>query len=746
MLDKMIEVVGARQHNLKNVDVSIPKNKLVVFTGVSGSGKSSLVFDTIYAEAQRQLIETFSSFARRRLPKISRPDVDEIKNISTTITIDQKKLGNNPRSTVGTATELYTYLRLLFSRVGEPLTFDSRFFGFNNPYGMCPKCRGLGRELKVDLDLLIDRDKSINDNGLKHKHFQVGKYFWKTITRSGLFDNDKPFKDWTDEEMDKLLYSEKFTVEDPDNQHMWNVHFEGIIRVMERRNVTGDGVSGETFRFFRSTHCTDCGGSRLNQQARNVKVNDMTIPELVELELTELLDWLETVKGPVADPIVSRMKPVLRNLISIGVGYLNLNRAVGTLSGGESQRVKMARQLGCDLIDMTYVFDEPSIGLHQRDISQLTDMLEELRDKGNTVLVVEHDPAVIRRAEHIIDIGPWAGRNGGNIVFTGTYDELLKSDSITSQMLQKNTEMKQKRRKRNGSITVKEASIHNLKNITVGIPTGIFVCVTGVAGSGKSSLIIDVFARNHPDSIIIDQSGVARSSRSNAATYIKAFDYIRKEFAKETGENPSIFSFNSEGACPKCGGTGALTVEMFFLDAVKMTCPECEGKRYREEVLQHRYKERNISEVLRMTASEALEFFDSTQIHRRLRILNEVGLGYLQLGQPLSTLSGGEAQRMKLARELHKKGNIYILDEPTTGLHVADIERLLEVINRLVDGGNTVIVIEHNLDVIKNADWVIDMGPEGGSKGGEIIAEGTPEEISEEESSYTGQYLKDILN
>jgi excinuclease ABC A subunit len=746
MLDKMIEVVGARQHNLKNVDVSIPKNKLVVFTGVSGSGKSSLVFDTIYAEAQRQLIETFSSFARRRLPKISRPDVDEIKNISTTITIDQKKLGNNPRSTVGTATELYTYLRLLFSRVGEPLTFDSRFFGFNNPYGMCPKCRGLGRELKVDLDLLIDRDKSINDNGLKHKHFQVGKYFWKTITRSGLFDNDKPFKDWTDEEMDKLLYSEKFTVEDPDNQHMWNVHFEGIIRVMERRNVTGDGVSGETFRFFRSTHCTDCGGSRLNQQARNVKVNDMTIPELVELELTELLDWLETVKGPVADPIVSRMKPVLRNLISIGVGYLNLNRAVGTLSGGESQRVKMARQLGCDLIDMTYVFDEPSIGLHQRDISQLTDMLEELRDKGNTVLVVEHDPAVIRRAEHIIDIGPWAGRNGGNIVFTGTYDELLKSDSITSQMLQKNTEMKQKRRKRNGSITVKEASIHNLKNITVGIPTGIFVCVTGVAGSGKSSLIIDVFARNHPDSIIIDQSGVARSSRSNAATYIKAFDYIRKEFAKETGENPSIFSFNSEGACPKCGGTGALTVEMFFLDAVKMTCPECEGKRYREEVLQHRYKERNISEVLRMTASEALEFFDSTQIHRRLRILNEVGLGYLQLGQPLSTLSGGEAQRMKLARELHKKGNIYILDEPTTGLHVADIERLLEVINRLVDGGNTVIVIEHNLDVIKNADWVIDMGPEGGSKGGEIIAEGTPEEISEEGSSYTGQYLKDILN
>lgn len=744
-MDKMIEVVGARQHNLKNVDVSIPKNKLVVFTGVSGSGKSSLVFDTIYAEAQRQLIETFSSFARRRLPKISRPDVDEIKNISTTITIDQKKLGNNPRSTVGTATELYTYLRLLFSRVGEPLTFDSRFFGFNNPYGMCPKCRGLGRELKVDLELLIDRDKSINDNGLKHKHFQVGKYFWKTITRSGLFDNDKPFKDWTAEEMDKLLYSEKFTVEDPDNQHMWNVHFEGIIRVMERRNVTGDGVSGETFRFFRSTHCTDCGGSRLNQQARNVKVNDMTIPELVELELTELLDWLETVKGPVADPIVSRMKPVLRNLISIGVGYLNLNRAVGTLSGGESQRVKMARQLGCDLIDMTYVFDEPSIGLHQRDISQLTDMLEELRDKGNTVLVVEHDPAVIRRAEHIIDIGPWAGRNGGNIVFTGTYDELLKSDSITSQMLQKNTEIKQKRRKRNGSITVKEASIHNLKNITVDIPTGIFVCVTGVAGSGKSSLIIDVFARNHPESIIIDQSGVARSSRSNAATYIKAFDYIRKEFAKETGENPSIFSFNSEGACPKCGGTGALKVEMFFLDAVKMTCPECEGKRYREEVLQHRYKERNISEVLRMTASEALEFFDSTQIHRRLRILNEVGLGYLQLGQPLSTLSGGEAQRMKLARELHKKGNIYILDEPTTGLHIADIERLLEVINRLVDGGNTVIVIEHNLDVIKNADWVIDMGPEGGSKGGEIIAEGTPEEISEEENSYTGQYLKDIL-
>ena len=744
-MDKMIEIVGARQHNLKDVDVSIPKNKLVVFTGVSGSGKSSLVFDTVYAEAQRQLIETFSSFARRRLPKISRPDVDEIKNISTTITIDQKKLGNNPRSTVGTATELYTYLRLLFSRVGEPLTYDSRFFGFNNPYGMCPKCRGLGRELKVDLDLLIDWDKSINTNGLKHRHFQVGKYFWKTITRSGLFDNDKPFKDWSEEELDKLLYSEKFTVEDSDNQHMWNVHFEGIIKVMERRNVTGDGIRGESFRFFRSTHCSECGGSRLNQQARTVKLMDKTIPELVELELTELHDWLETVEGPVADPIVNRMKPVLRNLISIGVGYLNLNRAVGTLSGGESQRVKMARQLGCDLIDMTYVFDEPSIGLHQRDISQLTDMLEELRDKGNTVLVVEHDPAVIKRAEHIIDIGPQAGRHGGNIVFTGTYDELLKSDSITSLMLTKNSEIKQKRRKRNGKITIEGASIHNLKNITVDIPTGIFVCVTGVAGSGKSSLILDVFARNHPESIIIDQSGVARSSRSNAATYIKAFDYIRKEFANETGEKPSIFSFNSEGACPKCKGTGALTVEMFFLDAIKMTCPECEGRRYREEVLKHSYKGRNISEVLRMTASEALEFFDSPQIHRRLKILNEVGLGYLQLGQPLSTLSGGEAQRMKLARELHKKGNIYILDEPTTGLHMADIERLLEVVNRLVEGGNTVIVIEHNLDVIKNADWVIDMGPEGGSKGGEIVAEGTPEEIAEEKGSYTGQFLAEIL-
>jgi excinuclease UvrABC ATPase subunit len=741
----MIEIIGARQHNLKDIDVSIPKNKLVVFTGVSGSGKSSLVFDTIYAEAQRQLIETFSSFARRRLPKISRPDVDGIKNISTTITIDQKKLGNNPRSTVGTVTELYTYLRLLFSRVGEPLTFDSRFFGFNNPYGMCPKCRGLGRELEVDLDLLIDWNKSINTNGLKHKHFQVGKYFWKTITRSKLFDNDKPFKDWSKEELDKLLYTEKFTVVDPENEHMWNVHFEGIVKVMERRITNGNVAGNQSFRFFRSRHCSECGGSRLNEQARNVIVNGKTIPELVEFELTDLLSWLETIKGQVADPIVNRMKPVLRNLISIGVGYLNLNRAVGTLSGGESQRVKMARQLGCDLIDMTYVFDEPSIGLHQRDIRQLTDMLEELRDKGNTVLVVEHDPAVIERSEYIIDIGPRAGRHGGNIVFTGTYDELLKSDSITSEMLKKNTEIMRKRRKRNGKITVENASIHNLKNITVDIPTGIFVCVTGVAGSGKSSLMLDVFARQHPESVIIDQSGIFRSSRSNAATFIKAFDYIRKEFSKETGEKTSIFSFNSEGACPRCKGTGALTVEMFFLDAVKMTCPECEGKRYREEVLKHTYKDKNINQVLRMTASEALEFFESPQICRRLQILNEVGLGYLQLGQPLSTLSGGEAQRMKLARELHKKGNIYILDEPTTGLHMADIERLLEVINRLVDGGNTVIVIEHNLDVIKNADWVIDMGPEGGSKGGEIIAEGTPEEIIRVDESYTGRFLENIL-
>ena len=744
-----IRIVGAREHNLKNVSVEIPKRKLVVFTGVSGSGKSSLVFDTVYAEAQRQLIETFSSFARRRLPKINRPDVDEIRNISTAITIDQKKMGNNPRSTVGTATEVYTYLRLLFSRLGDPRLPDSRFFGFNNPLGMCQNCKGIGMQMTVDIDTLIDWDLSLREGAIRHSQFQPGKWSYRVIEASKLFDMDKPLKDYAEKELDKLLYTEKYTLPQKIDGVAINLHFEGVVTAFQRRYTNSTSAPERSMeywgRFFKLSPCPECGGTRINAQARKIELFGRTIPELVTMELTELLDYLETVKGPIADPIVGRMKPVLRNLIDIGVGYLSLVRAVGTLSGGESQRVKMARQLGCDLVDLTYIFDEPSVGLHQRDISKLVTILDKIRERGNSILVVEHDPAIIEHADRIIDMGPGAGRNGGKVVFTGTYKELLESESITGRMLTERRDYKYERRQPLGYMEIKDASIHNLKNLSTRIPEGVFVCITGVAGSGKSSLILDEFARKHHGTIVIDQSAVGRSTRSTPATYIGVFDIIRKVFAKATGAKASLFSFNSKGACPKCKGSGRLKIEMSFLDDVTMTCDECEGRRYHHEVLDLKYRGKSIADILDMTALEAIEFFENKQILRRLRILEEVGLGYITLGQTVSSLSGGEAQRIKLARELHKKGNIYILDEPTTGLHMADIEQLLAVIERLVDAGNTVLVIEHNLDVIKHADWIIDMGPEGGSKGGEIIAEGTPEEIAGVEESYTGQYLKKVL-
>ncbi len=745
-----VEVIGAREHNLKNVTVSIPKRKIVVFTGVSGSGKSSLVFDTVYQEAQRQLIETFSSFARRRLPKMNRPDMDEIRNISTAISIDQRKLGANPRSTVGTVTEVYTYLRLLFSRLGEPRTNDSRLFGFNNPYGMCPVCKGLGTELVFDVDALIDWDRSINEGGIRHRHFQPGMASYRVIVASNYFDLDKRLRDFTEEELDRLLYTKKSLVEKPMPGQVYRVWYEGVVETLQRRGMgrTGDeddNMASYSLQFYRGQPCRACGGSRLNEFARSVRLNGRTIPELVEMEFTDLLPWLSGIRGPVADPIVGRMRPIIQNLVDIGVGYLNLNRGTGTLSGGESQRVKMASQLGCDLVDLIYIFDEPTVGLHQRDIGKLVEMLRRLNDKGNSMLVVEHDPQVMRASDWIIDVGPGAGAAGGNIVFTGTYPELLQSDSITGKMLTRDTTYRAERRRPRGWLTIREARVHNLRGVTARIPEGVFCCVTGVAGSGKSSLILDVFAREHPEAIVIDQSAVGRSSRSNPATYTKVFDLIRREFADATGKDASLFSFNGAGACPKCGGSGRLHVEMFFLEDVTMVCDECEGRRYRPEVLEHTHRGRSIADVLDMTAAEAAAFFDDREIRRRLRVLEDVGLDYLRLGQEVSSLSGGEAQRLKLARELRKRGNIYILDEPTTGLHMADIEKLLGVINRLVDGGNTVVVIEHNLDVIRNSDWVIDMGPEGGSRGGEVIAEGTPEEVARQPRSYTGQYLKMVL-
>ena len=746
-----IFIRNAATHNLKNVSVEIPKNKLVVFTGVSGSGKSSLVFDTIYTEAQRQLIETFSSFARARMPKLSRPPVEEIRNISTAIVIDQKRMGTNLRSTVGTVTELYTYLRLLFSRCGDKVIGPSFFFGYNHPLGMCPYCKGLGKQIKVDVNLLLDKDKSIMEGAVTHPDYKLGGWLWREIAAMNLFDTEKKLKDFSEKEMNDFLYADAIPVEKKHGAGIYTKNFVGIAKRLEKlyvgksQDVLSQDRKNAYQKYFIYSDCDECGGSRINENARSVRVNGKTIPELINIELTELDTFLEEVKDEIAKPIIKKMRQIISHLIEIGIGYLSLNRSVATLSGGESQRVKMSKQLDCDLIDMMYIMDEPSIGLHPRDINKLIEMLTKLKDNGNSVFVVEHDPAIIRCAEHIIDIGPKAGSLGGEIVYSGDFNGLLKSGGLTAECLNKTDGELPARKKWTEFIDIKNASLHNLKNVSTKIPKGILTCITGVAGSGKSSLINDVFLQQNRDAVIIDQSPVGKSSRSNPATYIGIFDLVRKEFASATGTAASLFSFNSEGACPKCKGLGTISYEMSFMDEVKVVCDECNGERYTDEVLTLHYKGKNISDILHMTINDLKGFFESKEINRRLEILCEVGLEYLELGQPLSTLSGGECQRIKLASDLHKKGNVYVMDEPTTGLHMVDIQKLLKIIKKLVHNHNTVIVIEHNLDIIKSADWVIDLGPEGGSRGGEIIFEGTPEELTNCELSYTGKYLKELL-
>ena len=744
-MSDFIHIVGARQHNLKNVNLDIPKDRIVVFTGVSGSGKSSLVFDTICAEAQRQLIETFSAFARRRLPKISKPHVEEIENLSTAMVIDQKRLGTTLRSTVGTVTEIFTHLRMLYSRCGEPFIGFSNSFSFNNPEGMCPRCKGVGKEMVVDLDRILDLEKSVEEGAVLHSDFKPGGWYWKGLMKCGFFDPRKPVKLFTEEERHNLLYRDKTPFTNVLRGEEYTSSYEGVVTFLKRRYLNRDEAEDAYTRFFTYEDCPDCRGARISEAARSVKVQGVTIPELVFLELPEVLKFVEDVRGPVAEPLVRKMKQSLANLIDIGVGYLSLHRPVATLSGGESQRVKMAKQLSCNLVNLMYILDEPSIGLHPRDVGSLLRMLAELKDKGNSLLVVEHDPGVILAADHVVDMGPGAGSQGGEVLFAGTVEELKASGTPTARYLQQRKDGVPARRSPKNWFEIHDAAVHNLKNVSVRIPAGVLVCVTGVAGSGKSSLIHEVFCRLHPEAVLVDQSPVGRSSRSNPATYVGVFESIRSEFAAATGAAPGLFSFNSDGACPKCKGLGVVKVELSFLDDVTMTCDECDGKRYKDEVLALRYKEKNIFDVLEMTVHDALGFFEGRDILRKLRVLERVGLDYLELGQSLSSLSGGEAQRIKLAGELHKEGNLYVMDEPTTGLHMADTSRLLELIRQLVDRGNSVIVIEHNLDVIRHADWIIDLGPDGGSAGGRILAEGPPEAIAACDASHTGRYLREVL-
>lgn len=746
-----IIVKNAHTNNLRNIDIEIPKHKLVVFTGVSGSGKSSLLFDTIYTEAQRQLVETFSTFARTRMPKLSRPDVDDILNLSTAIVIDQKRMGNNLRSTVGTATEINTYLRLLFSRVGKPFIGPSFYFSFNHPEGMCPFCHGLGKQIRVDIDMFLDREKSIREGAITHPHYKPGSFLWKELVSLSVVNAEKPLKDFSEEELYLLLYSEPFAIKNAKEKLTYNRNFEGIARKLEKAvtmraddEADEDGKNAYT-KYFRYQTCEHCNGTRLNERARSIMVNGLSIDEVCSLELFDVLPYLMDISDAISKPVLRKAQFLLQQLIETGVGYLSLDRAVGTLSGGESQRVKMAKQLDCNLVDMLYVLDEPSIGLHPRDTENLLRILSRLRDKGNSVFVVEHDPDIIRAAEWIVDMGPRAGKQGGNIVYNGIPEGLVPTESITGAYLMKREKPVFIRKTAASFYEIRNATANNLKDISARIPRGVLTCVTGVAGSGKSSLIHGCFVKHHPEAIVIDQSPIGKSSRANAATFIGVFDLIRKEFASATGSDASLFSFNSKGACPKCNGQGMLTFELHFLDSVKTLCDECEGKRYHADVLELKYQDRNIAEVLDMTVNQACDFFRSAKIKKHLGLLREVGLGYLKLGQSLSSLSGGESQRLKIATELKKEGNIYVMDEPTTGLHMSDIDNFYQIVRSLVAGNNTVVIIEHNLDIIRFADWIIDLGPEGGKKGGELIFEGLPEDLVRCEQSITGKYLKKVI-
>lgn len=743
-----IKIRGAATHNLKHLDVDIPRGRLVVFTGVSGSGKSSLVFDTIYTEAQRQLIETFSSFARRRLPKLTRPPVESIENISTAIVIDQKRMGRNLRSTVGTATEIFSYLRMLYSRCGKPFIGPSFFFSYNHPEGMCPRCQGLGKRIRVDADLLLDRSKSLRDGAMTHPDYKVGGWFWREIVGSEMFPTDIPVGEFTPQQVQELLYAEKIPFRKKHGAGTYTKTFTGIARRLETYYVNkGEDELPETKRtaydkYLTYGDCEACRGTRLNERARSVRVEGRTLDEVSGLELGETRAFLETVTDPMAASMVKKMRQILGHLTDIGVGYLSLDRAVATLSGGESQRVKMARQLDCDLVDMLYILDEPSIGLHPKDNASLIGMLNRLRDKGNSVLVVEHDPDVIRAADWVIEIGSRAGCEGGKLLFSGPLDGLLATDTPTGRCLTAASPAAPARKVWSQAYAIRNASAHNLKNLNVRIPQSVLTCITGVAGSGKSTLIHEVFVKEHPEAVVVDQTAVGKSSRSIPASYLGIFDAMRKEIAAATKSDPGLFSFNSKGACPKCNGAGVLSIEMNFMDDVQMICDECQGRKYQDRVLELKYQGRSMDEILDLTASEAVTFFQTAEITRRLKVLCDVGLDYIEIGQSLSTLSGGEAQRLKLATELHKKGRIYVLDEPTTGLHRADIERLLHILRRLTSHDNTVVVIEHNPDVIWQADWVIDLGPGGGSQGGEVVAEGPPETIAACRSSHTGRYLK----
>ncbi|MFI6476478.1 excinuclease ABC subunit UvrA [Nonomuraea sp. NPDC050663] len=713
-----IVLTGLRQNNLKNISLRLPKERLTVFTGVSGSGKSSVVFGTIATESQRQLNATYNAFIRNRLPKYERPLADKLAHLTPAIVVDQKPVGGNARSTVGTMTEIHSVLRVLFSRYGTPSAGPASAYSFNDPHGMCPECDGLGKTVRLDLDRAIDRSLSLNEGAIRL--WPVGSWTWRLYEQSGLFDMDKPVRDFTAQELRTLLHGEGFKLE--------RGTYEGVADRFERLFIKGDRDRARDMMV--EGPCPACGGARLNAAALASRIGPHSIADHAAMEVGDLLAVLKGLRNPVAEPAIE----ALGRIEAIGLGYLSLDRQTGTLSGGEAQRLKTVRHLGSSLTGMTYIFDEPSAGLHPRDVHLLGELLLELRDNGNTVIVVEHDRDIIELADHIVDMGPGAGLSGGRVVYEGTVAGLRRSGTLTGRMMKRATPLKPSPRTPSGWLAIEGASLHNLREVSVRVPLGVLTAVTGVAGSGKSTLM--TFA----DGVLLDQSAITGSIRSTPATYLNVMDGIRRRFAAANGVDAGWFSFNAAGACPACEGRGVIKTDLAFMDPVTSVCDSCGGSRYNPTALSYLHDGRTIAEVLAMTATEAAGLFDL----EGLRTLGELGLGYLTLGQPLSTLSGGERQRLKLAHRLRETGNVYVFDEPTTGLHLADVDTLLALLDRLVDAGNSVIVVEHDLDVVKHADWVIDLGPEAGQHGGTVVFEGTPADLAAADT-HTGRYLAKSL-
>ncbi|MBC9820047.1 excinuclease ABC subunit UvrA [Terrabacter sp. MAHUQ-38] len=774
----LIRVQGARVNNLKDVSVEIPKRRLTVFTGVSGSGKSSLVFDTIAAESQRMINETYSAFLQGFMPTLARPEVDVLDGLTTAILVDQERMGANPRSTVGTVTDANAMLRILFSRLGRPHVGPPTAFSFNVPTrkasgvmstdkggrveksvvrdavylgGMCPRCEGMGAVTDFDLTALYDDSLSLSQGALTIPGYSMDGWYGRIFSGSGLFDMDKPISRYTKKELHDLLYKEptKIKVEGI------NLTYEGVIPKIQKSMLSKDvdamqpHIRAFVERAVTFTTCPECDGTRLTKEVLASRIRGKNIADLCALQITDLADWVRGLDEPSVAPLLTGLQHLLDAFAQIGLGYLSLDRPSGTLSGGEAQRTKMIRHLGSSLTDVTYVFDEPTIGMHPHDIERMNALLLQLRDKGNTVLVVEHKPETISIADHVVDLGPGAGTGGGTICFEGTVDGLRGSDTTTGRHLDDRAKLKGSVRSSSGALEVRGASAHNLRDVDVDLPLGVLCVLTGVAGSGKSSLVQGSVA-GRDGVVVIDQGAIRGSRRSNPATYTGLLDPIRKAFAKANGVKPALFSSNSEGACPACNGAGVIYTELGVMATVESVCEECEGKRFQASVLEYTFGGRTIAEVLAMPVTEAEEFFGggdaaTPAAHTILRRLADVGLGYVSLGQPLTTLSGGERQRLKLATQMAEKGDVYVLDEPTSGLHLADVEQLLGLLDRLVDSGKSVIVIEHHQAVMAHADWIVDLGPGAGHDGGQVVFEGTPAALVADRSTLTGKHLSEYV-